>query len=139
MTDSGLRGGRIGPLAGIATGICWAFMLAILFRFPDLDDADEVVDYWARLGAVTQLVIAAVVVGYPFLLLFLADLRQRWVTPTPSARAVAAASYAGGLMFVTALNIALGMASAGGQLIDTGNVELGYALHVAAFVFLTCQ
>ena len=68
------------------------------------------------------------------MLIFLTDLRARWAVHEPSQAIVSGASIALLLMFVTCLDVALGLASAGGQLIAVGRTDLGYALHVAAFI-----
>lgn len=109
-------------------------MLGIVFRLPPLDDPGVVAAYWSRWGPTTQIVIAAVALGYPPLLVFLADLAARWSVLAPVQAVVSRASAALLVMFVICLNVALGLVSAGGQLIAAGRADLGYALHVAAFV-----
>ncbi len=122
---------RLGPVCGLVLVGCWAPILVIIFRLPSLVDSSVVVAYWGQWGATTQTVIAIVALGYPPLLVFLIDLRARWTTVDPDQVIVSQTSVALLIMFVTCLNVALGLASAGGQLIAAGRTDLGYALHVA--------
>lgn len=125
----------LGPICGFLLVACWLPMGAIILRFPDLDDVADIVSYWAELGTLTQIVIALTVAGYPFLLVFLAELKERWTSESPAQRRVAMATYTGGLMFFTCLNVALGLGSAGGQLsANPAHHELAFALHVAGWV-----
>ncbi|OFE15592.1 hypothetical protein BA895_22305 [Humibacillus sp. DSM 29435] len=108
-------------------------MLAIVFRFPGLASEASVIAYWTMHEKTTQTVIALVALGYPGLVLFLVGLPYAW-SMTSSAWARAATAM--GCMFITSLVVALGLASAAGQLIQASdsNAHLGYGLHVAAFV-----
>lgn len=125
---------RLGPACGLILVACWVPMVVIIFRLPALSDPGAVFGYWSRWGGATQLVIASVVLGYPALLVFLADVRRRWREPAPVHTLVSQAAVVLLIMFVTCLNVSLGLASAGGQLIAIGHADVGYGLHVAAFI-----
>jgi hypothetical protein len=91
---------------------------------PALADPAEVGRFWAGYGAAVRWTIVAAAVGYPLLLVFLADVAERSGFRRPVLAAVLNA-----LVFVTALAVAFGLAGAGG-LLDRD----GYPLHVAAFL-----
>lgn len=126
--------GHLGAWCGIALGVCWSGMLLIVFRLPALDSEHAVDVYWHHHRTLTQVVIAMVVLGYPLLLVWLAEVRRRWGDHSPTGQLLGTTTHTAGLMFITTLNVALGLASAGGQLIGHGRRDLGYALHVGAFV-----
>lgn len=129
-----VQSSRLGPVLGLILVVCWTPMVVIIFRLPALADLSIVADYWGRWAGATQLVIASVVVGYPALVVFLVDARTRWVVRGHRDSVVASAAVILLVMFVTCLNVSLGLASAGGQLVAAGHAELGAGLHVAAFV-----
>lgn len=77
----------------------------------------------------------AVSVGYRFMLVF-ADPRRRWIGGNPTSIVIAQAKFILMVILLTLLNVALGLAAAGGQLILAGDApEVGYGLHVAAYMF----
>lgn len=115
--------------------VLWAPMILVIPLFPDLDDRTEVIVFWRDHGSVTLQIMALVVAGYPLLLLFLADVAVR------SARGrddpvLSWAALAAGVMFMTGLCAALGLAAAAGQIVKEGGADLSaaYGLHVGSFV-----
>lgn len=80
-----------------------------------------------------QVVIAALSLSYPPLVVSLVDWHRRCTVAGVSAT-VATATVVLLLMFATCLNVALGLASAAGQLVTQGDGDLGFGLHAAAFV-----
>lgn len=133
-TATGPRRGVWGAWCGIGLALLWAPMAAVIPSFPDLDSRHAVVAFWQDHGTLTMRVIALVIVGYPLLLVFLADVASRAaaneVRPVLSWAALVA-----GVMFMTGLSVALGLVAAAGLIIDQGtDLSAAYALHVGAFV-----
>ena len=79
-----------------------------------------------------QVLILSVSVGFLFLLLFLGALIER-IRTVPDAGAASWIVLGSALMFMTALNVALGLDVAGGLLVDTDPAST-YGLHTAAFL-----
>lgn len=133
-TAPGPRRGVWGAWCGMGLALLWAPMVAVIPLFPDLDRRDAIVAFWQDHGTLTMRVVALVIVGYPLLLVFLADVASRAaaneVHPVLSWAALVA-----GVMFMTGLNVALGLVAAAGLIIDQGNdLSAAYALHVGAFL-----
>jgi hypothetical protein len=130
--------GKAGPLCGLAACALWVPMALLVPALPALDDPAQVSLFWSRHSAALRWTVAAAVAGYPFLLVFLSDLQRR--AEHNGSRLLARATVANAVVFVTALNIALGLAAAAGLLFgaaptaQAADAALGYQLHVAAFV-----
>ena len=107
-------------------------MAIVIPRLPDLGSAQRVEAFWRANQQLMQGVILSVSVGFLFLLLFLGALIELLRTAGAPGAAIWAA-FASALMFMTALNIALGLDIAGGLLVDT-LPSATYALHTAAFL-----
>jgi hypothetical protein len=128
------RPGVLGAWCGVLLAALWAPMLVVIPLFPDLDSRDEVVTFWQDHGSLTLGSIASVVAGYPLLLVFLADVAVRAARNEPYPL-LSWAAPAAGLMFMTGLNVALGLAAAAGLIIDQGSdLSAAYGLHVGAYV-----
>ena len=99
---------------------------------PDLGSAQRVEAFWRANQQLMQGVILSTSVGFLFLLLFLGALVELLrIAGAPGAAIWTA--FASVLMFMTALNVALGLDIAGGLLVDTDPTGT-YALHTAAFL-----
>jgi hypothetical protein len=101
-------------------------------RLPDLDSSHDVQAFWRTNQQLMQVVILAVSVGYLFFLLFLGALVEL-VRTVADAGATCWVILGSGVMFMTALNIALGLDIAGGLLVDVEPAST-YGLHTAAFL-----
>jgi len=123
-----------GAWCGIAVAVAWAPMAAVIPLFPDLDSRTEVVAFWDDHGALTLRIMALVVLGYPFLLVFLADVAAR-ASGRGGRPVLSWAALAAGVMFMTGLCAALGLAAAAGRIVEESTEpSAAYALHVGAFV-----
>ena len=121
-----------GPVSGLLLCITWSPMAIAVPRLPDLGSAQRVEAFWRANQQLMQGVILSTSVGFLFLLLFLGALIELLRTAGAPGAAISAA-FAAALMFMTALNIALGLDIAGGLLVDT-LPSATYALHTAAFL-----
>ncbi len=99
---------------------------------PDLDSAAEVQSFWRHNGPLMQTTICSVSVGFLFLLVFLGALVDD-LFDTAASRTMIWTAFASALMFMTALNVALGLDIAGGLMLST-SAEGTYVLHTAGFV-----
>lgn len=126
------RWNRWGPLSGLLLCITWAPMAIAIPRLPDLGSAHEVQAFWHTNQELMQGVILSVSVGFLFLLVFLGAVVE-FVRTIPGVGAVPWIVLGSALMFMTALNVALGLDIAAGLIIgiDPGST---YALHTAAFL-----
>lgn len=126
------RSERWGPIAGLLLCLTWSPMAVVIPRLPDLGSTHNVEEFWRDNQTLMQAVILSVSVGFLFLLAFLGALVERLRTAV-DADAIVWVAFGSALMFMTALNVALGLDIAGGLLVET---DLGstYALHAAAFL-----
>ena len=123
-----------GAWAGLLVTALWAPMLLIIPDFPDLDSSVEVAQYWREHGELTTWVISSITVGYLPLLVFLAHVATR-ATQRERPPVLSWTALMAGVMFMTELNVALGLAAAAGRLIHAGHdVGTAYGLHVGAFM-----
>lgn len=126
------RWDRWGPLSGLLLCITWAPMGIALPRLPELDSSLDVQAFWRANQQLMQVVIISVSVGFLFLMLFLGALIEL-IRTVPEASVASWIVLGSALMFMTALNVALGLDVAGGLLVDTDPAST-YALHTAAFL-----
>ena len=118
-------------ISGLLLCISWAPMAIAIPRLPDLDSMAEVNRFWEDNFALMQAVIASVSVGFMFLLVFLGWLAE-WLRRAGGALAFTV--FGSAVMFMTALNVALGLDIAAGLLQQDGSGQSSYALHSAAFL-----
>ena len=123
---------RWGPISGLLLCLAWAPMALALPRLPDLGSARDVEAFWRANQHLMQGVILSTSVGFLFLLLFLGALVELLRAAAAPGAAIWA-GFASAVMFMTALNVALGLAIAGGLLVDR-DPTLTYGLHTAAFL-----
>jgi hypothetical protein len=123
---------RWGPISGLLLCITWAPMAFAIPRLPDLGSAQRVEAFWRDNQELMQGVILSVSVGFLFLLGFLGALVER-LRAALAAPAIIWVAFGSALMFMTALNVALGLDIAGGLLVDLDPAST-YALHTAAFL-----
>jgi hypothetical protein len=120
-------------ISGVLLCISWAPMAIATPRLPDLDSMAEVNKFWEDNLTLMQAVIASVSIGFMFLLVFLGGLAE-WLRRAGGALAFTA--FGSAVMFMTALNVALGLNIAAGLLQHEGSGQSPdpYALHSAAFL-----
>lgn len=123
-----------GPACGLLLLVFWAPMGLAIPRLPDLGSAAVVGEFWRANRTLMQVVIVSVSVGYLFLLGFLGALTSR-LRQFDQPGALTSTIFASGLMFMTLLNVAVGLDAAAGLLLRRpGGGEATYLLHVAGFV-----
>jgi hypothetical protein len=88
-------------------------------------------EFWEDNLSLMRAVIASVSVGFLFLLVFLGGLAERL---RRSSGALAFTAFGSAVMFITALNVALGLDMASGLLQEAGSDKSSYTLHTAAFL-----
>jgi hypothetical protein len=118
-------------ISGILLCVSWAPMAIVIPRLPDLSSAAEVNAFWEDNLALMQVVIASVSIGFLFLLVFLGGLAE-WLRRAGGALTFTA--FGSAVIFMTALNVALGLDIASGLLHEAGSDDAPYALHAAAFL-----
>ena len=107
-------------------------MALVIPRLPDLDSAADVERFWDDNNGLMQAVFLSVSVGFLFFLTFLGALVGR-LRASEASEALTWTAFGSALMFMTALNVALGLDIAGGLLVDADPAST-YALHTAAFL-----
>lgn len=123
---------RWGPISGVLLCLSWAPMALAVPRLPALGSAAEVAAFWRANSGLMQATILSVSVGFLFLLDFLGSLGAR-VAAAPGVEAAGATAFGAALLFMTALNVAVGLDLAGGLLLDTAPWAT-YPLHAAGFL-----
>lgn len=106
-------------------------MAIVILRLPDLGSAAEIERFWRENLGLVQAVILSTSIGFIFLLVFLGGLAERLHRVDAG---LAFTAYGSALMFMTALNVALGLDAASGLLSERGPAGTTYALHSAAFI-----
>jgi hypothetical protein len=125
------RGTDWSAIGGLLVCVCWAPMAIVILRLPDLGSAAEIERFWRENLGLVQAVILSTSIGFIFLLVFLGGLAEELHRVDAG---LAFAAFGSALMFMTALNIALGLDVASGLLSERGPTETTYALHSAAFL-----
>ncbi len=123
---------RWGPISGLLLCLTWAPMAIAIPKLPDLGSAHQVHAFWRANQDLMQGVILSVSVGFMFLLLFLGALAEL-MHSVSGARVTGWIALSSALMFMTALNVALGLDIAAGLLVSVDSAST-YALHTAAFL-----
>jgi hypothetical protein len=123
---------RWGPVSGLLLCATWAPMAIVIPRLPDLGSAEKVETFWRENQELMQGVILSLSAGFLFLLIFLGALVEL-VRSAPGAGALSWIMLGSALMFMTALNVALGLDIAGGLIVDIDPAGT-YSLHTAAFL-----
>ncbi len=123
---------RAGPAAGLLLCLLWAPMAPAVPGFPDLGSVEAVAGYWSTDLRLMQVVALSVSVGYLPLLVFLGALAAR-LGADPAVRVWSWTAVGAAIMFMTALNVAIGLVMAAGLVAATDPAS-AYALHVGGFV-----
>ncbi len=127
-----LNGRRWGALCGIALALSWSPIALVLLRFPDLGSPLRVESFWHTHGSLMQAVIFSVSVGFLFLMGFVGALVEHLLDKRASPMLIWTA-FGSVVMFMTALNVAVGMDIAAGLLRSTTD-DGTYVLHTAGFL-----
>lgn len=123
--------GRSAPISGLLLALCWAPMAVAIPMLPDLGSVAETERFWEENLGLMQGVICSAGVGYFFLLVFLSRLGD---VVTGRNRSLGYLALGSALMFMTLLNVALGLDLAAGLLLEPTSAETTHALHSAAFL-----
>jgi hypothetical protein len=123
---------RWGAVSGVLLVLFWSPMAVAIPILPDLDSATEVTTFWRHNMSLMQMIVCSVSVGFLFLLFFLGAL-VHYLLEIRASPAVTWTAYGSVLMFMTALNVAIGLDIAGGLMLSTSS-EGTYVLHTAGFL-----
>ena len=123
---------RWGPVSGVLLCLSWAPMAVTVPRLPALGSAAEIETFWRAHFGLMQATIVSLSVGFLFLLGFLGALADR-LAGVPGAGAAGWTAFGSALMFMTALNVAIGLNLAGGLLLDVTPAATAL-LHTAGFL-----
>lgn len=121
-----------GPISGLLLCLTWAPMAIAIPKLPELGSADQVHAFWRANQELMQGVILSVSVGFLFLLLFLGALAEL-MHSVSGAGVTGWIAFGSALMFMTALDVALGLDTAAGLLVNADPAGT-YVLHTAAFL-----
>jgi hypothetical protein len=128
-----VNGHRLGPVSGLLLCLLWAPMALVIPRLPDLGSAADVERFWRDNSGLMQVVLLSVSVGFLFFLTFLGALVGR-LRASESSEALTWTAFGSSLMFMTALNVSIGLDAAARLLLEDGPPGSTYALHTAGFV-----
>lgn len=120
-----------GALCGVVLAVLWAPMGMVVWQLPDLRSAAEIDRFYRGQGDLLKVAVALASVGFFFLLGFLGALVER-LRRAEASGPLTWIAFGSALMFMTSLNIALGLAAAA-ELLSRQGTSI-YALHAGAFV-----
>jgi hypothetical protein len=124
-----------GAASGVVLALLWAPMGLIVWQFPDLSSAAEIERFYRSHAALLELALGLASVGFLFFLTFLGVLVER-LRQREGSGPLTWIAFGSALMFMTSLNLALGLAAAARLLSagSTSDTALVYTLHTGAFV-----
>jgi hypothetical protein len=124
---------RWGALSGVAFFLLWVPMGLVVLQAPDLGSSTEIHDFYVNHGDLLEVVALLVSVGFGFFLYFLGTLVEVLRRAEPSGPLIWVA-LASALMFMTSLNIAVGLVATAKLLSVTSSPDTLHGVHAAAFV-----
>lgn len=127
------RWSRWGATSGVILCLLWAPMGLIVPQLADLGSSAEIERFYRSHRELLKVVILLVSCGFFFFLCFLGALVER-LRRAEGAGPLTWIAFGSALMFMTSLNIAVGLAASVGLLSETSAPEIISALHAAAFV-----
>lgn len=127
------RWSRWGAGSGAILFLLWAPMALIVPRLPELGSAAETAAFYESHGDLAKVVILLVSLGFFFLLWFLGTVVER-LRRSEAPGALTWMAFGSALMFMTSLNVAVGLAAAAGLLAETSSPNIVHAVHAAGFV-----
>lgn len=127
------RWSRWGATSGLVACLLWAPIALIVPQLPDLGSSAAIEHFYRSHEDLLKVLILLVSCGFFFLLCFLGALVER-LRRAEASGPLTWIAFASGLMFMTSLNIAVGLVATAGLLSDTSAPAIVSALHAAAFV-----
>jgi hypothetical protein len=127
------RWSRWGAASGALLFLLWAPMALIVPRLPDLGSSAEIHDFYRSHGDLLKVVLLLVSVGFFFFLCFLGTLVER-LRRAETSGPLTWIAFGAALMFMTSLNVAIGLAATAALLSGTSSPDVIHAVHAAAFV-----
>jgi hypothetical protein len=124
---------RWAAASGVVFFLLWAPMGLVVLQAPDLGSSAEIRGFYASHGGLVEVVALLVGVGFLFLLYFLGALLDELRRAEPSGPLTWLA-LASSLVFVTSLNIAVGLVATARLLSGTISPDALRGVHAAAFV-----
>jgi hypothetical protein len=130
---TGRRANKWGAASGLILCLLWAPMGYIMPKLPDLGSAAGIERFYHDQFGTLKWVLLSVSAGFFFLLCFLGTVMAR-LRRAEESGPLTWIALAGALMFMTSLNIAVGLTAAAGLLSKTSTPDITAGLHSAAFV-----
>jgi len=124
---------RWGAASGLVLCLLWAPMGLVVPQLPDLGSSAEIERFYRGHGDLLKVVALCVSVGYFFFLCFLGALMER-VRSAEGSDALSWVVFGSALMFMTSLNVAVGLVATADLLSETSMPAIASAVHAAAFV-----
>jgi hypothetical protein len=124
---------RWGAASGVAFFLLWVPMGLVVLQAPDLGSSTEIRDFYLSHGDLLEVAALLVSVGFLFFLFFLGTLVEG-LRRAASSGPLAWVALASALMFMTVLNLAVGLVAAAKLLAETSSPDTLHGLHAAAFV-----
>jgi hypothetical protein len=124
---------RWGAASGVVFFLLWAPMGLVVLQAPELGSSSEIRRFYAGHGDLLEVVALLVGVGFFFFLCFLGTLVDE-LRRAESSGPLTWVALASALMFMTSLNIAVGLVATAKLLSETTSPDALHALHAAAFV-----
>jgi hypothetical protein len=124
---------RWGAASGVVFFLLWAPMGLVVLQAPDLGSSGEIHRFYSGHGDLLVVVALLVSVGFFFFLCFLGTLVDR-LRGAEASGPLSWVAFASALMFMTSLNIAVGLVATAGLLSETTSPDALQAMHAAAFV-----
>jgi hypothetical protein len=128
------RWSRLGAASGVVLFLLWAPMALVVVQLPDLGSPARVDDFYSEHGDLLKVVSLLLSVGFFFLLCFLGTLIDR-LRRAEASGPLTWVAFGSSLMFMTSLNIAIGLVAAAGLLSEGGgSADVVLGVHAAGFV-----
>jgi hypothetical protein len=127
------RWSQWGGASGVVLFVLWAPMALVLLQLPDLATPTEVERFYAGHRDLVRVVSLPVSVGFLFFLCFLGTLVGR-LRQAEASCPLTGIAFGSALMFMTSLNIAVGLVATADLLSGSSPPETVHAVHTAAFV-----
>jgi hypothetical protein len=122
-----------GAAGGLMFCLCWAPFALVLPLLPNLGSAAEIQEFHRSHESLLTAVLLGLVVASFFFLVFLGALVE-WLREAEQSGPLTWIAFASALMFMTGLNVALGLFASVVLLSDSVAPEISQALHAASFL-----
>jgi hypothetical protein len=124
---------RWGAASGVAFFLLWLPMGLVVLQAPDLGSSTEIRDFYLSHGDLLEVAALLVSVGFLFFLFFLGTLVEG-LRRAESSGPLTWVALVSALMFMTVLNLAVGLVAVAKLLSETSSPDTLHGLHAAAFV-----